>query len=67
MADANRTWMDAERHAVFAHAPAHMRPAFALMAFTGLVGPVGALRQPKTFYIRTAALPPGSKTGEPVY
>jgi len=34
--DANRPWTDDERDAVLAACPAHMRPAVALMMFTGL-------------------------------
>jgi integrase len=64
--DANRPWSDAERHAVLDHAPAHMRPALALMAFTGL-GPGDALRLPRTFYKDGAIATRRSKTGEPVY
>jgi hypothetical protein len=40
--EANRPWSDRERDAVLAAAPAHMRPAIALMMFTGL-GPKDAL------------------------
>jgi integrase len=64
--DANRPWSDAERHAVLDHAPAHMRPALALMAFTGL-GPGDALRLPRTFYKDGAIATRRSKTNEPVY
>jgi integrase len=64
--DANRPWTDAERHAVLDQAPAHMRPALALMAFTGL-GPGDALRLPRTFYKDGAIATRRSKTGEPVY
>jgi integrase len=59
--DANRPWMDAERHAVLDDAPLHMRPALALMAYTGL-GPGDALR---LAHGRIATK--RSKTGEPVY
>src|SRR5262249_50941589 len=62
----NRPWMDSERHAVLDEAPAHMLPALALMAFTGL-GPGDALRLPKTFYKEGAIATSRSKTGEPVY
>jgi hypothetical protein len=48
--DANRPWADEERDAVLAASPAHMRPAIALMMFTGL-GPRDALALPRT-YIR---------------
>jgi hypothetical protein len=64
--DANRPWMDSERHAVLDDAPAHMLPALALMAFTGL-GPGDALRLPKTFYKDGKIATRRSKTGEPVY
>jgi integrase len=64
--DANRPWMDVERHAVLDDAPAHMRPALALMAFTGL-GPGDALRLPKTFFKDDRIATKRSKTGEPVY
>jgi hypothetical protein len=39
---ANRPWSDQERHAVLDQAPAHVKPAIALMMFTGL-GPKDAL------------------------
>jgi site-specific recombinase XerC len=64
--DANRPWMDFERHAVLDDAPAHIRPALALMAFTGL-GPGDALRLPKTFYKDGKIATRRSKTSEPVY
>ncbi len=66
MPDPNRPWMDSERHTVLDEAPAHMLPALALMAFTGL-GPGDALRLPKTFYKEGAIATSRSKTGEPVY
>jgi len=47
--EANRSWADEEREAVLEAAPAHMRPAVALMMFTGLA-PKDALRLPRTFY-----------------
>ena len=37
--DANRPWSDEEREAVLAACPAHIKPAVALMMFTGLSGP----------------------------
>ena len=47
--DANRPWTDAERHAALDHAPAHMRPALALMMFTGLgPGTASSCRAPST-------------------
>jgi integrase len=64
--DANRPWMDIERHVVLDHAPAHMLPALALMAFTGL-GPGDALRLPKAFYRDGKIATRRSKTGQPVY
>jgi integrase len=65
-ADANRPWTDGERHAVLDGAPAHMRPALALMMFTGL-GPGDVLRLPHTFYKDGGIATHRSKTGEPVY
>jgi integrase len=64
--DANRPWMDSERHYALDDAPAHMRPALALMAYTGL-GPGDALRLPKTYYKDGKIATRRSKTGEPVY
>jgi hypothetical protein len=46
--EANRPWSDAERDAVLDAAPDHMRPAIALMMFTGL-GPKDALTLPRNF------------------
>lgn len=45
--EANRPWTDAEREAVLAALPAHMRPAVALMMFTGL-DPQDALSLPRS-------------------
>ncbi len=64
--DANRPWTDAERHVVLDEAPAQMRPALALMAYTGL-GPGDVLELPRTFYKDGAIATRRSKTGEPVY
>ena len=64
--DANRPWTDDERHVVLDGAPAQMRPALALMMFTGL-GPGDALKLPRTFYKDGAIATRRSKTGEPVY
>jgi integrase len=64
--DANRPWTDAERHVVLDDAPPQMRPALALMAFTGL-GPGDALRLPRTFYKDGAIATRRSKTNEPIY
>jgi integrase len=65
-ADANRPWSDAERHAVLDAAPAHLKPALALMMFTGL-GPKDALRLPRSFYKGTEIATRRAKTGEPVF
>ena len=64
--DANRPWMDAERHALLDSARPHLLPALALMAFTGL-GPGDALRLPKAFYKDGKIATRRSKTGQPVY
>jgi len=45
--EANRPWTDGEREAVLAALPAHMRPAVALMMFTGL-DPQDALSLPRS-------------------
>lgn len=47
--EANRSWSDEECRAVLDEAPAHMRPAIALMMFTG-IGPRDALRLPRSFF-----------------
>ncbi|NBN76847.1 tyrosine-type recombinase/integrase [Microvirga tunisiensis] len=44
--DANRPWSDSERDAVLSAAPPHMRPALAVMMFTGLA-PGDALSLPR--------------------
>jgi len=64
--EANRPWSDAEREAVLAAAPAHIRPAISLMMFTGL-GPKDALTLPKPFYRTGEIATQRSKTGEPVF
>ena len=64
--DANRPWADSERHVVLDDAPNQMKPALALMMFTGL-GPGDALKLPRTFYRDGAIATRRSKTGEPVY
>jgi integrase len=64
--DANRPWADAERHVALDDGPAQMKPALALMMFTGL-GPGDALKLPRTFYKDGAIATRRSKTGEPVY
>ena len=64
--DANRPWADEERDAVLAVCPAHIRPAIALMMFTGL-GPRDALTLPRSFYKANEIATNRSKTGEPVF
>lgn len=64
--EANRPWSDEERHAVLDAAPPHMRPAIALMMFTGLA-PIDALRLPRSFMRDGAIATQRSKTGEPVF
>lgn len=64
--DANRPWTDAERHAVMSAAPAHMRPALALMMYAGL-GPKDALTLPRTSYDGGSIDLRRSKTGVPVW
>ena len=46
--------------------PAHIRPAIALMMFTGL-GPRDALTLPRSFYKANEIATKRSKTGEPVF
>jgi integrase len=62
----NRPWSDEERHAVLEEAPAHMKPAVALMMFTGL-GPKDALGLPRSFYRDGEIATRRSKTGGPVF
>ena len=64
--DANRPWSDEERDGVMEAVPAHMKPAIALMMFTGL-GPKDALSLPRSFYKDGDIATSRSKTGEPVY
>jgi integrase len=64
--DANRPWADEEREAVLAASPAHIKPALALMMFTGL-GPRDALTLPRNFYRQNEIATNRSKTGEPVF
>jgi integrase len=66
MPEANRPWSDEERHAVLDEAPVYMKPAIALMMFTGL-GPKDALRLPRSFYRDGEIATRRSKTAEPVY
>jgi hypothetical protein len=64
--DANRPWSDTEREAVLGASPAHIKPAVALMMFTGL-GPKDALTLPRSFYKANEIATSRSKTGEPVF
>jgi hypothetical protein len=64
--DANRPWADEERDAVLAACPAHIRPAIALMMFTGL-GPRDALMLPRSHHRANEISTRRSKTGEPVF
>jgi integrase len=64
--EANRPWSDQEREAVIAAAPAHIRPAIALMMFTGL-GPKDALTLPRNFAKGGEIATRRAKTGEPVF
>jgi integrase len=66
MPDANRPWADEERDVVLAASSAHMRPAIALMMFTGL-GPRDALVLPRTYFRDGEIATRRSKTGEPVF
>jgi integrase len=66
MPDANRPWADEERDAVLAEAPPQLKPAIALMMFTGL-GPKDALTLPRKFYRDGEIATRRSKTGEPVF
>ncbi|MCI0600679.1 MAG: tyrosine-type recombinase/integrase [Beijerinckiaceae bacterium] len=64
--EANRPWSDEERDAVLTAAPAHMRPALALMMFTGL-GPKDALTLPRNHWREGEIATRRSKTSEPVF
>jgi integrase len=64
--EANRPWSDQEREATLEASPPHMRPALALMMFTGL-GPKDALTLPWTFYRSGEIATRRAKTGEAVY
>jgi integrase len=66
MPDANRPWADEERDAVLEAAPAHIKPAIALMMFTAL-GPRDALTLPRSFFRDGEIATRRAKTGEPVY
>jgi integrase len=65
-AEPNRPWTDSERHAVLDAAPAHMRPAIALMMMTGL-GPKDALTLPRNHWRDGEIATRRAKTGEPVF
>jgi hypothetical protein len=64
--DANRPWSDEEREAVLDTAPDHVRPALAIMMFTGL-GPKDALTLPRNFVKDGEIATRRAKTGEPVF
>jgi integrase len=64
--EANRPWADVERYAVIDGAPEHMRPAIALMMFTGL-GPKDALSLPRNYWRDGEIATRRAKTGEPVF
>jgi hypothetical protein len=64
--EANRPWSDDERHAVLDAVPEHIKPAMALMMFTGL-GPKDALKLPRSFSKDGEIATRRSKTGEPVF
>lgn len=63
---ANRPWSDQERHAVLDAAPPHLKPAIAIMMFTGL-GPKDALTLRRSQYNDGAISTQRAKTGEPVF
>jgi hypothetical protein len=63
---ANRPWSDEERHAVLDAAPAQMRPALALMMYTGLA-PKDALALPRNAYKDGEITTRRAKTDEPVF
>jgi len=64
--EANRPWTDLERNVVLDAAPDHMRPAIALMMFTGL-GPKDTLTLPRNFAKGDEIATRRAKTGEPVF
>ena len=64
--EANRPWSDAERHVVLDEASPALRPALALMMFTGL-GPKDALTLPRNLVRDGEIGTRRSKTGEPVF
>jgi hypothetical protein len=63
--DAHRPWAD-ENGRLLDACPAHIRPAIALMMFTGL-GPRDALTLPRSFHKANEIATNRSKTGEPVF
>jgi integrase len=63
---ANRPWSDQERHVVLEAASPSLRPAIALMMFTGL-GPKDALALPSNCVRDGEISTRRSKTGEPVF
>lgn len=64
--DTNRPWSDEEREAVLESASPSLRPALALMMFTGL-GPKDALALPRNFVKDGEIATRRAKTGEPVF
>ena len=64
--EANRPWSDQERQVVLDEAPVVLRPALALMAYTGL-GPKDALALPRNSVRNGEIATTRSKTGEPVF
>jgi hypothetical protein len=64
--EANRPWTDLERNVVLDAAPDHMRPAIALMMFTGL-GPKDTFTLPRNFAKGGEIATTRAKTGEPVF
>jgi hypothetical protein len=64
--DANRPWTDAERHAVLDAVPGHMKPAIALMMFTGMA-PMDVLELPRGVYRDGEIVTKRSKTGTDVF
>jgi integrase len=63
---ANRPWSDEERQVVLGEASSALRPALALMAYTGM-GPKDALSLPRNLIRDGEIATTRSKTGEPVF
>ncbi len=63
---ANRPWADQERETVMAEAPTQLRPALALMMFTGL-GPGDAFALPKSAYQDGVIRSSRAKTGTQIH